>query len=201
MSELNRPGEEKANESIAPQAPAAKSSAGQHVVSVPGTITKSVYESVKRYLIPPFVKILWIAVLAAEVIFGFYGLIVDHNYGSLVLMILMGGFLVFFYFNMQRSSIKNVLKAHPELRDHGYKVVLTFGSGIKLMNLSTGAERNLSYKEIYSIVETDKTFLCFAKKDGKHRHLLIPKDEMTEQQRDAVWEILQQRCGKLKKRW
>ena len=177
------------------------SAATRHALSVPGTITKSVYESIKKYLIPPFVKVLWICVLAAEVLTSLYGIIFEGSYGSLVLMLLLGGLLVFFYFHMQTSSIKNVLRNHPELKNHGYKVVITFGSGIRLMNLTTGVERNLAYKEIYSIAETDKTILCFAKKDGKHRHLLIPKDEMTEEQRDAVMEILHSRCGKLKKRW
>ena len=128
-------------------------------------------------------------------------MVVDHSYLSLVLMVLLLGLMVFSYFHMPRSALKNILKSHQELRNHGYKVVISFGSGIRLMNLTTGVERNLAYKDIHSMAETDKTIVVFAKQDKSRRYMLIPKDQMTEEQREAVLRILNERCSKLKKRW
>lgn len=187
-----------AEESQPQVTPPAKSSP---VLSIPATITKQVYESIKQYLIPPFIKVIWIVVLVMELVTGIYGVIFEGSYFSLVMMLLLGGFMVFFYFQMQKSTIKNIVKTHPELRNHGYRVVITLGSGIRLMNLTTGVERNLAYKEIVSMAETDKAIVCFARKNKARKYLLIPKNEMTEEQHQAVLDILHKRCPQMKKRW
>lgn len=137
----------RADEAIAPAPPKVDLT----VISIPCTITRLTYESVKKYLVPPGVKIFFLTIIALEVLVNLWGIIVEHSYLSAFLLVVMGGLMAWLYLRMPSSTVKNVLKNHKELRENGFRLLITFGRDIHLMNHTTGVERTMNYKDIYSM--------------------------------------------------
>lgn len=166
-------------------------------ISVPGRINAAVYRSVKQYLMPPVVKIVMLVLVAAYEAAMIYEAVVNKTYTNLILMVIMTAAIILLYRFNQNSNVKRIIKEHPELGREGYHVLITFADNIKLINHSTGAERNLAFADVVSMAETEQCIALFAK---KRRYMLVPKNEMTDAQRDAVVSILQSRCPGMKKR-
>ena len=166
-------------------------------VSVPGTIDASVYRSIKQYLIPPMMKLVMLLMLVAYEAIMLWQAIATQAWANLIMMAVTGVLLVVVYRYNQNSVIKHVIKQRPELTQGGYRVTITFAGNIKLMNHTTGVERNLAYANVVSMAESDKCIALFAK--GR-KYMLVPKGEMTEQQREAVLRMLKEHVPGIKTR-
>ena len=176
----------------------AATAAMRSAISVPGTINAAVYRSIKKYLMPPVMKIIMLVILVAYEAVMLYEVIANGYLANIVLMVISTALFIGIYFYNQTSAVKHILKNNRELANHGYRVLITFAGNIKLLNHTTGAERNLPFADIISMAETDQCIVLFAK--GR-KYLMVPKNEMTEDQRTAVLDIIHKRCPKLKKRW
>lgn len=170
-----------------------------NVLHVPGCINAEVYQSLKKYLLPPFMKVILLVLFIAYEISMLVTTITTQNWANLLLMVVFGGLLIFLYFRSQTSSVRRILKEHPELQSGGFDVTLTFGTeNVKLFNHTTGSERTLAYSLLVSMVETDVCIACFTKRSD---FLMIPKNQMNDAMREKVLALLHDKCPKLKKRW
>ncbi len=169
------------------------------VLTVPGCINRAVYESLKQYLVPPVYKLVALVLTVGYVVAMLYQTITTRTWANLLLMVLLCAFIVWMHFHNQKSTIDRIVKKHRELQQDGYDVMLQFGQKtIKLLNRTTGAERNIAYADLKSMVETEQCIACFTKKNN---YLMIPKNRMTEDQHQAVVAQLRAKCPNMKKRW
>lgn len=168
-------------------------------VSLPGCIDDKVYRSLQKYLLPPYMKIILLALFIGYEFSMIVTTVSTQNWANIIWMVLFGGLLIFLYFHNQKSSIKRILKAHPELTNGGFDVTLSFGAeNVKLFNHTTGSERTLAYSLIRSMVDTDACIACFTKRND---FLMIPKNRMSDDMRGEILKLLHEKCPKLKKRW
>ena len=168
-------------------------------LNLPGCIDDKVYQSLRKYLLPPLFKIILLVLFVGYEISMVVTTVTTRNWANIIWMVLFGGPLIFLYLRNQKTSIKRIFKSHPELQSGGFDVLLTFGAeNVKLFNHTTGSERTLAYSLIVSMVETDACIACFTKRNN---FLMIPKNQMTDDMREKILTLLHEKCPKLRKRW
>ena len=172
-------------------------SANEQLV-INGTIDRAVYRSLKKYIMAPAFKIGIFALIVLYDAWLIVGMIVDRSIANLLIMLLFTGFMVFFFLHNQEALVKKAINKEKEIRDgEGLSVTLTFGeSQIRMHNITLNRERNISYSDFVSQVETDRCIALFV----KNNYLMIPKNMMDEAMCEKVREIIRVKCPGIKKR-
>lgn len=166
---------------------------------VSGTITKSTYESLKPYIIPPLIRFVTLGVIAVYDVWMVYQMCVGDFLPHLIMMLGFTALMVYMFFHTRSSAVKRQIQGNTILRS-GEAIHLTIhfeDQGIRMFNHTMGRERSMRYNEFATYADTSRCIALYVKKGN---FLMVPKDEMSDETRDQILALLKKKNPKLRKR-
>lgn len=166
---------------------------------VTGRVNRSTYVSLKKYIMQPAFKIIYLCLIVVYDLVMIWQLIHDFSPANIVLLLGFTALMIFMYFFNQKSLVKRAVTSHPALKSgDGFEMTVHFEeTGVRMYNHTRGSERNLPYSGFVSYADTDRCIALFVKGGN---YLMVPKDNMDDALHDKVMAWMMQKCPKLHKR-
>ena len=166
---------------------------------ISGHIGPEVYPTLKDHLMPPVMKVGLIGLLIAYGGFLGWELVQNPNWLHVLVLVLYVVLAFFGYHHSKLGTVKRIIAGRKEMKNGaGYDMQITLRkTGVRIVNTTTGREWNRPWADFVSFFESD---VCIAVFVRKNNYMLIPKNNMSEQQREQVFAMLHTYCPGLKKR-
>lgn len=167
---------------------------------VTGTVTRSTYDSLKKYLMRPTLKLLVLAAICVYNVLMLLQMFSGDWLPQLLMTVVFDALMVLVYLRSQKSMAKQAASSVEAIRKgDGIELTLHFeDQGIRMFNHTLGRELNVRYADFASYADTRRCVAVFLKKGN---YVIIPKDNMDEALHDRVMALLLEKCPKLHKRF
>jgi len=166
---------------------------------VSGTIDLNSYISISRFLLSPGYKIAW-WIVTAVINSGFIALVlIQLDLDWLLWVALVTAVSVWLYRKNLKVILGRVLGSLKDLRDgEKYKFYIDFEpDAVRIHNRTTQSDTALAYEVFSAYADTPKVIIFFVKTGT---YLLVPKDKLTESDKQALLSLMKERCSGLHKR-
>lgn len=159
-------------------------------------IDKDILMELKKYMLAPWQKIMLFVTAIVAVIFAFFNF-VAQDYLMAIILVLLGGMVIFEIFWLRYNQINKILKTMlEETGKDSHVYTLNFSrDSIVIHNCDMASDQKIEYNRIKRLVETKNTYTIFAK---GNQFAIIRKEALKINPEELV-AFLKQKDTKIKK--
>ena len=168
-------------------------------MKVTGTINADSYVSMEKYMMPTWLRLLFLALLVAGDGALIALTILQKDLTWLLWLAAWTALCWFLYKWIRRNILNNVLVRIPGIKEgKGFDLELSFDEdALRVHNRSTNVDTAMAWEVFGSMAETKECLALFTKTGT---YLLVPKNNLPEEKKQQLTELLKKYCPGLRKR-